>query len=113
MKKICLPILLAASIGAAHAADAPAEAGVSAVEALGRLNGQALACSETAISAQAKQLMLKYAPRTSRYGTTFEQATQLGFADQVKSRVCPAAAALSARLDAVAEELGRKLPAVQ
>jgi hypothetical protein len=113
MKNSLLWIVIALAAAGAHAADVPSDAGVAAVDALGRLNGQSLACSETAISARAKELMLKHAPRTSRYGTAFEQATQQGFAEQVKSAACPAAAELSRRLDDAAARLAQTLPPLQ
>lgn len=111
IRYLLLPFALVA--GAVHAEDAPPTPGLAAIEALGRINGQALACGEQAVAARAKQLMFKYAPRTSRYGTAFEQATQRGYMDQVKSQPCPADAALAMRTDAVAAELAAKLPATE
>jgi hypothetical protein len=115
MKTSTLAItMMLAAAGVAHAADVDINAGLIAVESLGRINGQALACSDQAASAHAKALMLKYAPRTSNYGSAFEQATQRGFMDQVKgSGGCPEASQLVVRIDAVAAELAKKLPAVE
>jgi hypothetical protein len=113
MKVRSFAVLMVLAASAAHAADAPADAGIAAIETLGRLNGQALACSEAAVSARTKALMLKYAPRTSRYGSTFEQATQRGFTDQIKLKSCPAATDLAQRVEVVAAELSSKLPAVE
>jgi hypothetical protein len=109
-----LVFLTTLAAAGANAADADVEAGMAAVESLGRINGLALACSDQAVASRAKELMLKYAPRTSSYGSAYEQATQRGFMDQVKNHGgCPAAAQLEARIDAVATELGKKLPAVE
>ncbi|HEX8964486.1 MAG TPA: hypothetical protein VF801_15905 [Rhodocyclaceae bacterium] len=109
MKLRSLPLLLALAAAGAGAADAPPP-GMAAIETLGRLNGQALACSEAAAAARAKELMLRHAPRTSGYGTVYEQATQRGFADQVRAAACPAGSELVQRIDVVAAELGRQLP---
>ncbi len=107
-------ILAAAVAAGAHAADAPVDSGIAEIEALGRINGQALACSEQSLSARAKEVVIKHAPRTPRYGAAFEQATQRGFMEQVKGKAaCPAAGDLAQRIDLVAAELGRKLPATE
>jgi hypothetical protein len=113
MKIRYLPILFLLAAAAVLAEDAPADVGLTAIEALGRINGQALACGEQAIAARAKQVMLKYAPRTPRYGSAFEQATQRGYMDQVKGQACPADAALATRTEAVVAELAAKLPATE
>ncbi len=112
MKLRSLPVVLALAAAGACAADAP-QPGIAAIETLGRLNGQALACNEGVAAARAKALMLKHAPRTTGYGTAYEQATQRGFMDQVKAGACPAAADLTQRIDVVAAELERQLPPVQ
>jgi hypothetical protein len=111
MKTSTLLILVALTAGSANAADA----GLPAIEQLGQINGQALACSEQDVAARAKQLMLIHAPRTSQYGTVYEQATQKGFMNQVQgqSSACPPAGVLAQRLDTVAKELREKLPAVE
>ncbi|MDD5249795.1 MAG: hypothetical protein PHY45_12455, partial [Rhodocyclaceae bacterium] len=67
MKTSTLLLLIALAASAANAADAVADPGLAAVQNLGRINGQALACSEQDVAARAKQLMLAHAPRTSQY----------------------------------------------
>jgi hypothetical protein len=105
-------ILMFVAATSAHAADALVDSGIAEIETLGRINGQALACSEQSLAARTKELMLKHAPRTPRYGSAFEQATQRGFMDQVKGKLaCPPASELAQRIDLVAVELGKKLPA--
>ena len=58
------------------------EAGLAAVRQLGTLNGQALACAEKDAAAHAKLLMLAHAPKTQRFGTAYEEATQEGYLAQ-------------------------------
>lgn len=111
-KTLALLIILAAAAGPVGAADGQADAGVAAIDSLGRFNGQALACGAAEQAARAKELMLKHAPRTPLYGTTFEQATQRGFMDQVKSgQDCPTADEFAKRGDTAAAQLSRLLPA--
>ena len=114
MKKSFWILIAAAAAAGVHAADTPVDTGIAEIEALGRINGQALACSEQSLSARAKELVIKHAPRTPRYGAAFEQATQRGFMEQIKGKsTCPATGDLAQRLDLVAAELGRKLPATE
>ena len=114
MKIPLLLALVALTVGAASAADSAVDAGLAAITQLGAINGQALACKEQDVAARAKQLMLIHAPRTSQYGTAFEQATQQGFLNQVHGATgCPAASELAGRIDAVAADLNAKLPVAQ
>ncbi len=104
-----IALLLASPVFAAEG-----EAAVAAVTDLGKINGQALACGEKAAVSRAKELMLRHAPKTSRFGEAFEQATQQGFLGQVNgTAACPAAQALAERLDVSAKRLGELLPAEQ
>lgn len=112
MKRAKTTTLSLAVLAALAATQAQAASpGIGAIEKLGLLNGTALACRDTGIVEQAKALMLKHAPRTAEYGTTFEQATQKGYMDQVKNQaVCPAPGALAQRLEAVGAEVREALP---
>lgn len=65
---ICLPLT-------PHAAELSADAGLTDVQALGRLNGLALSCSMTDLATRIKQVMIQYAPKSSLHGQAFEQAT--------------------------------------
>ena len=88
------------------------EAGLVAVRDLGAVNGQALACSQMAISGQAKALMIKHAPKTRRYGELFEEATNTAFLTQGKDQDrCPSSAELSEKLAELAGRLQAALPA--
>jgi hypothetical protein len=87
------------------------EIGVSEVQALGTLNGQALACRQYPASNEAKALMIRYAPKTRRYGTLFESATNTAFVAAAKEAVpCPTEADLVARLAESATALQAVFP---
>lgn len=87
-------------------------AGLGAVTELGKLNGMALACRETAIAAQARSLMLERAPKTDRYGSAYQQGTQEGFAGITqRGDPCPAGDALTGRFEAIAARIREALPA--
>jgi hypothetical protein len=103
------PVLFAVLSAPAFAADV--EAGLLAVKALGGVNGQALACAETRAAARAKQLMLAHAPKTQRFGTAYEEATQEAFLAQTRAGgTCPDAAQLTDRLNQLALQLADSLP---
>lgn len=88
------------------------EAGLAAVRQLGTLNGQALACADKATAARARALMLIHAPKTQRFGTTYEEATQEGYLAQTRAADgCPDVKALAGRVEDLAETLGKTLPA--
>lgn len=77
-----------------------------AVAELARLNGQALACRDSAAAQRAKALMLELAPKTARFGSAFDEGTQNSFLAQTRGeRACPPGAELGAQLDAVAQRL--------
>lgn len=111
MKHPTLPIIL---LGLATALPVMAEdidAGLAAVAQLGALNGQALACADKDAAARAKTLMLAHAPKTQRFGTAYEEATQEGYLAQTRAAGgCPDAKTLAARIDDVALRLGKALP---
>ena len=99
-------LALAAMLPAQAAETDPAAATVQAVAELAQINGQALACRDSAAAQRAKALMLESAPKTPRFGTVFDEGTQRGFLEQTQGqRACPDGAALAARLDAVAQRL--------
>jgi hypothetical protein len=87
--------------------------GLKEIGDLGRLNGTALACQDLTAARRAKALMLKHAPKTERYGTRFDEATQDGFrAMTAQQTPCPTdPSALQTRLDAVEQQLQVALPA--
>jgi hypothetical protein len=106
-----LLLLVAVLSAPTFAADADAEAGLLAIKALGSVNGQALACSEAKLAARAKQLMLAHAPKTQRFGSAYEEATQGAFLGQTRSgNACPDATRLTDRLNQLALQLADTLP---
>lgn len=104
-------LALGLALGSLSSAQAQTDAGLQAISELGAVNGQALACQELAGAQRAKRLMLAHAPKTQRYGSAFEDSTQKSFLAQTQGQAtCPDAAALSARLDAIALTLQAALP---
>lgn len=104
-----LLILVAVLSAPTFAADA--EAGLLAIKALGSVNGQALACSEAKLAARAKQLMLAHAPKTQRFGSAYEEATQEAFLGQTRSgNACPDATRLTDQINQLALQLADTLP---
>ena len=88
------------------------EAGLAALQELGRLNGQALACSQLAQSGKAKALMIRHAPKTRRSGEVFEDATHASFLAQGSDPdSCPSVEGFAARLSDLAVRLQAALPA--
>ncbi len=87
------------------------EIGFAEVRTLGTLNGQALACRQFDASSEAKALVIGYAPKTRRYGTLFETATNAAFLATTKdSGSCPTEADLTARLAESAAALKAVFP---
>jgi hypothetical protein len=87
------------------------EIGFAEVRTLGTLNGQALACRQFDASREAKALMIGHAPKTRRYGTLFETATNAAFLAATKDGTpCPTEADLAARLTESAAALKAVFP---
>jgi hypothetical protein len=112
MKRITLFAALALIVGPAVAAEP--DAGITVIQDLGRVNGQALACSQMATSGQAKKLMIKHSPKTRRYGEVFEEATNAAYLEQGKDQdSCPKLTDFSARITEISGRLQATLPAAQ
>ena len=95
----------------AASAQENADAGLRAVGALAELNGQALACQDSAAAKRAKALMLAHAPKTPRYGAAFEDGTQQSYlATTRQGAPCPTSDALAKRLDTLQAQLQSALP---
>lgn len=114
MKRIAV-VLAGLSLSAAVlAADtAPADEGLAAVQALGRVNGLALACQQPALSSRARNAVITGAPKTRGYGEAFEAATSATFLEQGKGGSCPDAATLNQQLVAAEARLKAAFPAAQ
>ena len=111
INSVIILLTLALASGTGHAADA--EAGLLAIQALGGVNGQALACSEVQVAARAKSLMLAHAPKTERFGRAYEEATQAAYVGQTRATdPCPGAVSLTDRINRIALELATTLPVV-
>jgi hypothetical protein len=77
----------------------PLDLGVAEVEALGTLNGQALACRDFTGSKAVKDLVIRLVPKTRRFGIVFESATNAAFLAQSQSQgACQAEIERSTRL---------------
>lgn len=96
----------------ATAGDSPIDAGLTEVRELGRLNGQALACSYTPLVSRVKAIMIQHAPKSRRYGEVFEAETNKAFLAQMKNAqaVCEAATTLSNQAEVLAMRLQAVVP---
>lgn len=113
MKLKHLPLLTALIALAAPVAANP-DVGLAIIAGLGQLNGEALACGQMSVVAEAKTLVVRHAPKTRRYGEAFEEQTNAAFLAQGKAqRICPAAADFAGRLQALSQRLQAALPVPQ
>lgn len=110
--KAAVPLLLLALSGIA-APSLAADAGTTAVEQLGRLNGIALACQQPAIASRTRNSVQTSAPKTRAIGEAFEQATSTAFLEQGKGRNCPDTATLAGLLEAAEKDLQAAFPAAR
>jgi hypothetical protein len=93
-------------------AHAQANDGLQDIRQLARVNGLALACQEPQIAARAKDLMLRHAPKTARFGTAFDDGTNEAYLAQIRSNApCPDEATLKFQLTTLALKLQASLPA--
>jgi len=86
-----LATVLTLSSPAAFAGDA----GTTAIEALGKVNGIALACQQPAVASRARNALVTTAPKTRANGEIFENATNAAYLEQGKGVACPDAATLA------------------
>lgn len=96
-----------------RAADSLTDAGLPEIQALGNLNGQALACGYTATVSNIKAAIIQYAPKSRRYGAAFEEATNKAFLDQSRKEMtaCPDGPTLNGQVDEATQRLQAALPA--
>ncbi len=80
-----------------------------AIEALGKVNGIALACQQPALSSRARNAVQTGAPKTRANGEAFENSTSAAFLAQGKAP-CPAANELSAQLNNAEAALAKAFP---
>ena len=81
------------------------DAGSTAIEALGKVNGIALACQQPAIASRARNALVTTAPKTRANGETFENATNAASLEQGKGAACPDAATMAQLVDAAEKGL--------
>ena len=87
------------------------DAGTTAIETLGKVNGIALACQQPAIASRARNALVTGAPKTRANGETFENATNAAYLEQGKGAPCPDASALNAALGDAEKKLQAAFPA--
>ncbi len=98
--------LLSLSISQAFAG----EQGTAAIEALGKVNGMALACQQPAIASRARNALVTSAPKTRTNGELFENATNAAYLEQGKGALCPDTASFSTALGEAEKNLQTAFP---
>lgn len=98
---------LALILGVALPALADDAAGQAAIEKLGRLNGQALACRQVDVSAKARNALIANAPKTQQTGDAFDAATNRSF---LSPAACGDRQRLATEVDAAILELRLAFP---
>jgi hypothetical protein len=96
---------LAAALTLSSPVTFASDAGTAAIEALGKVNGIALACQQTAISSRARNALVTGAPKTRANGEIFENATNAAYLEQGKGAACPDAATFSSLISAAEKGL--------
>lgn len=110
MKRFAVLLCFLSPSLAAHAA--VTDAGLAEVRDLGRLNGQALACSYNETAAQIKAAIIQHAPKSRRYGAAFEEATNEAFLAQSRKdqTTCTDGPTLSQQVEEVSRRLQAAVP---
>ena len=102
--------ILAATLALTSPVTFASDAGTAAIEALGKVNGIALACEQPAIASRARNALVTSAPKTRANGETFENATNAAYLAQGKGAACPDAATLASSLGAAEKGLQSAFP---
>jgi len=87
------------------------EEGAAAIEAIGKVNGMALACQQPAIASRARNALVNSAPKTRANGELFENATNAAYLEQGKGAACPDTASFSKALGEAEKNLQAAFPA--
>jgi len=113
MKRSALLLCFLSLALSARAAESSTDAGLTEVQALGSINGQALACDYADTAARIKAVMIQHAPKSRRYGAAFEEATNKAFLDQSRKEMttCPDGPTLSGQVDKATQLLQAVVPA--
>ncbi len=109
--KFVLTTLAAALLAVSALPVRAADPGTAAIEAIGKVNGMALACEQPAIASRARNAVTTTAPKTRANGETFENATNAAYLEQGKGAPCPDASALNAALGDAEKKLQAAFPA--
>lgn len=86
------------------------EAGSAAIDKLGRLNGQALACRQVEVSTKARNALIAHAPKTQQTGDAFDAATNRSF---LAPAPCGDRQRLATEVDAAIIELRLAFPSIR
>jgi len=86
------------------------EQGIAAIEALGKVNGMALACQQPAIASRARNALVTSAPKTRTNGELFENATNAAYLEQGKGALCPDTASFAKALGEAEKNLQTAFP---
>lgn len=87
------------------ASDAPPDVTAS-VQALGELNGRAIACQYLALSARLREIIIAHAPKERNFGELYEQATSQSYLRQGQSQsLCPDGKQLADEINLAAARL--------
>ena len=113
MKRSALLLCFLSLALTARVAGASTDAGLTEVQALGGLNGQALACGYSETVSRIKTVIIQHAPKSRRYGAAFEEATNKAFLKQSRKEPtsCPDGPSLNGQVDEAAQRLQAALPA--
>ncbi|MDQ5881158.1 MAG: hypothetical protein QG616_988 [Pseudomonadota bacterium] len=110
MKRLVLLLLLPLTFTMPSLALAEDAAGPAAIDKLGRLNGQALACRYVDVSSRAKNALVTHAPKTRQSGEAFEAATNKAFLSPAS---CRDKQRLATEVDAAIIDLRLAFPSVR
>jgi len=113
MKRSALLLCFLSVALSARAADSLTDAGLTEIQALGRLNGQALACDFAETASRIKTVIIQHAPKSRRYGAAFEEATNKAFLEQTRKdqATCPDGPTLNGQVDEATQRLQAAVPA--
>ena len=113
MKRSALLLCFLSLSLSVRAAVASTDVGLTEVQALGSINGQALACGYAETVSRIKTVIIQQAPKSRRYGAAFEEATNKAFLDQARKEqtTCPDGPTLNGQVDEATQRLQAAVPA--
>ncbi len=111
--KFALSTLAATLLSLSMSQTFAVEQGAAAIEALGKVNGMALACQQPAIASRARNALVNSAPKTRANGELFEIATNAAYLEQGKGAVCPDTASFAKALGEAEKNLQAAFPAAK